>query len=106
TLTLPESCFSIFNTSMVAISWPLAGNLNVSRPTRLRRHNHDVSGTVKRPGGIEPQAIEYECGAVCTVAAALKAKMGDGIDLIEAYTKESGLWARHREAARKAMGLP
>jgi hypothetical protein len=48
---------------------------------------------------------EYECGAICSVADAIKAKIGDGLDLIEAYKKESGLGARQVEMARKAIGL-
>jgi hypothetical protein len=48
---------------------------------------------------------EYECGAICSVATAIKDKISDGLDLIEAYRKESGLWTRQVEAARKAAGL-
>jgi hypothetical protein len=48
---------------------------------------------------------EYECGAICSVADAIKAKIGDGLDLIEAYRNESGLATRQVEAARKAIGL-
>jgi hypothetical protein len=47
---------------------------------------------------------EYECGAICSVADAIKAKINDGLGLIEAYRKESGLATRQVEAARKAMG--
>jgi hypothetical protein len=48
---------------------------------------------------------EYECGAICSVADAIKDKIGAGLDLIEAYTKESGLATCQVEAARKAVGL-
>jgi hypothetical protein len=48
---------------------------------------------------------EYECGAICYVADAINAKISDGLGMIEAYTKESGLLARRREAARKVAGL-
>jgi hypothetical protein len=48
---------------------------------------------------------EYEGGAICSVADAIKAKIGNGLDMIEAYKEESGLGARRVEAARKAVGL-
>jgi hypothetical protein len=38
------------------------------------------------------------------VAAAIKDKISDGLDLIEAYKKESGLATRQVEAARKVAG--
>jgi len=48
---------------------------------------------------------EYKCGAICSVAAAIKAKISEGLDLIEAYRKESGLATRQVEAAKKVVGL-
>jgi hypothetical protein len=34
---------------------------------------------------------DYECGAICSVANAIKAKIDDGLVLIDAYKKESGV---------------
>jgi hypothetical protein len=68
----------------------------------------DLPGRAKLTNAINLMALElneYECGAICSVADAIKAKIGDGLDLIEAYKKESGLGARQVEMARKAIGL-
>jgi len=47
---------------------------------------------------------EYEGGAIFSVADAIKAKISDGLDLIEVSRKESGLATRQVETARKAAG--
>jgi hypothetical protein len=66
-----------------------------------------LDGAAKLVDAISLMALElgeYECGAICSVADAIKAKISDGLDLIEVYRKESGLLGRQREAARKMMG--
>ena len=60
-----------------------------------------LSEASKLTDAIHLMALElndYECGAICSVADAIKEKISDGLELIEIYKKELGLGE-----CRKAM---